>query len=92
MGDDPERAERRTKILRKFSLARTAFWIALVPVAYFTGWLKSVTFVSLLSLWALVETAFAAYRADENPDVGRIQEIGRRLEHIEQLLESRGGD
>jgi hypothetical protein len=36
------------------------------------GWLESVIFVSLLSLWALVETAFAAWRADEQPELKQI--------------------
>lgn len=49
---------------RRFSLIRVIFWISLAPVAYVMGWLESVTFVSFLSLWALVETAYAAYRAD----------------------------
>lgn len=29
-------------------------FVALIPVSFVTGWIKSVTFVSLLSLWALV--------------------------------------
>lgn len=49
---------------RRFSLLRTVFWVALTPVAWWQGWLQSVTFVSFLSLWALVETSYAAYRAD----------------------------
>lgn len=49
-----------------FSGFRTAFWAILTPVAWYTGWLESVTFVSLLSLWALVESAYAARRADRN--------------------------
>ena len=48
----------------QFSLARVIFWLALSPVAWWQGWLKSVTFVSFISLWALVETSWAAYRAD----------------------------
>ncbi len=49
---------------RRFSLVRTIFWIVLTPIAYILGWLSSVEFVSLLSIWALVETSFSAYRAD----------------------------
>lgn len=50
--------------MRQFSLARVVFWIALGPISYWQGWLQSVAFVSFLSLWALVETSWAAYRAD----------------------------
>ena len=48
----------------RFSLARVIFWLALAPVAWWMDWLKSVTFVAFLSLWALVETSWAAFRAD----------------------------
>jgi hypothetical protein len=36
----------------------------LTPVALLLGWLDSVRFVSLLSIWALVETAIASWRSD----------------------------
>lgn len=49
---------------RRFSLARVIIYTALVPVAWYAGWLKSVPFVSVLSLVALVESAVAAWRAD----------------------------
>ena len=49
---------------RKFNALRMVFYVALVPVSYFTGWLKSVTYVALLSLVALAESAMAAWRAD----------------------------
>lgn len=58
--------------MKTFSLIRTIFWIVLTPVAYVLGWLALVEFVSLLSIWALVETAFAAWRSDVNPDQDRI--------------------
>jgi hypothetical protein len=54
---------------KQFSLVRTILWAILTPVAYFLGWLDSVVFVSLLSLWALAESAFAAYRADANEEL-----------------------
>jgi hypothetical protein len=30
------------------------FWIAMIPISFQLGWLNSVTYVSALSLWALV--------------------------------------
>lgn len=48
----------------RFSLARTIFWLLLAVPAWYFGWLNSVRFVSFLSLWALVETSWAAFRAD----------------------------
>lgn len=32
----------------------------MIPVAYFSGWLESVVFVSALSLWALVSGHWSA--------------------------------
>ncbi len=69
---------------RTGSLIRTAFWLAMVPIAYVTGWLSSVIFVSLVSIWALVETAFAAWRADCESPAHQEQ-----MDRIEKLLERR---
>jgi hypothetical protein len=41
----------------------TIFWIAMIPVSYYMGWLKSVIFVSALSLWALVSGHWSAWQA-----------------------------
>jgi hypothetical protein len=49
---------------RWLSLVRVVFWIVMIPVAFVLGWASSVPFVAFISLWALVETAFSAYRAD----------------------------
>jgi hypothetical protein len=46
------------------NLAFACFWIALGPVAFWLGWLKSVTFVSILSLAALAVTNLAAWLAE----------------------------
>jgi thiol:disulfide interchange protein len=74
--------ERRAQVMRWFSLARTVFWLLLVLPAVWLGWLQSVVFVSLLSLWALVETAFAAWRSDENPDSKRLESIEKKLDQV----------
>jgi hypothetical protein len=39
------------------------FWILMIPVSYVTGWLSSVTYVSALSLWALVSGHWSAWQA-----------------------------
>lgn len=41
----------------------TILWIAMIPVSYAMGWLSSVTYVSALSLWALVSGHWAAWQA-----------------------------
>jgi len=39
------------------------FWIAMIPISAELGWLKSVAYVSALSLWALVSGHWSAWQA-----------------------------
>jgi hypothetical protein len=41
----------------------TMFWVAMIPVSFELGWLKSVTYVSALSLWALVASHWSTWQA-----------------------------
>ena len=41
----------------------TIFWIVMIPISYSLGWLNSVTYVSALSLWALVSGHWSAWQA-----------------------------
>jgi hypothetical protein len=41
----------------------TVLWLVMIPVSLLTGWVKSVTFVSALSLWALVASHGAWWAA-----------------------------
>jgi len=41
----------------------TIFWILMIPLSFALGWLNSVTFVSALSLWALVSGHWSAWQA-----------------------------
>lgn len=41
----------------------TMFWVAMIPVSLLTGWIASVTYVAMLSLWALVSGHWAAWQA-----------------------------
>lgn len=38
-------------------------WILMIPLSYVAGWLSSVTYVSALSLWALVSGHWSAWQA-----------------------------
>jgi uncharacterized membrane protein len=42
------------RFMRKLNGWLTMFWIAMIPVSYEMRWFSSVTYVSALSLWALV--------------------------------------
>ncbi len=41
----------------------TIFWLTMIPVSLATGWVKSVIYVSALSLWALVSGHWSAWQA-----------------------------
>jgi hypothetical protein len=41
----------------------TVFWILMIPISLFTGWVSSVEYVSALSLWALVSGHWSAWQA-----------------------------
>jgi hypothetical protein len=41
----------------------TLFWIAMIPISVVTGWVKSITYVSALSIWALVSGHWSTWQA-----------------------------
>ena len=41
----------------------TVVWLLMIPVSLETGWVRSVTYVSALSLWALVSGHWSAWQA-----------------------------
>lgn len=41
----------------------TVGWLVMIPVSLATGWVQSVTYVSCLSLWALVSGHWSAWQA-----------------------------
>ena len=56
------------------------FWIAMIPVSYELGWLKSVVYVSALSLWALVSGHWSAWQA-ARVEVEQAKEAAEAAEH-----------
>jgi len=49
--------------MRRLNGWMTVAWMAMIPVSYCLGWLRSVTFVSALSLWALVAGHWSTWQA-----------------------------
>lgn len=39
------------------------FWLAMIPVSLITGWVSSVVYVAVMSLWALVSGHWSAWQA-----------------------------
>ena len=64
----------------------TLFWIAMIPVSLATGWVKSVVYVSALSLWALVSGHWSAWQA-ARVEVAQQREEEAEAEHpVEQRV------
>ncbi len=49
--------------MRRINGWLAVFWILMIPVSIYTGWVKSVVYVSALSLWALVSGHWSAWQA-----------------------------
>jgi hypothetical protein len=57
----------------------TVFWVAMIPLSLATGWVKSVVYVSALSLWALVSGHWSAWQA-ARVEVNQAHEVQVRAE------------
>lgn len=55
----------------------TILWIVMIPVSLATGWVKSVVYVSALSLWALVSGHWSAWQA-ARVEVNQDKEAAKR--------------
>jgi hypothetical protein len=55
----------------------TMFWLVMIPVSLATGWVKSVVYVSALSLWALVSGHWSAWQA-ARVEVAQQKELQRQ--------------
>jgi hypothetical protein len=49
--------------MRRINGWLTIFWIVMIPISFATGWVKLTTYVSALSLWALVSGHWSAWQA-----------------------------
>lgn len=49
--------------MRKVNGWLAIFWVAMIPPSLLLGWVTSVTFVSALSIWALVSGHWSAWQA-----------------------------
>ena len=49
--------------MRRLNGWLTIFWVVMIPVSIFSGWISSVTYVAALSLWALVSGHWSAWQA-----------------------------
>jgi hypothetical protein len=50
-------------LMRRINGWLTIAWIVMIPVSIALGWIRSVAYVSALSLWALVSGHWSAWQA-----------------------------
>jgi hypothetical protein len=75
--------------MRRINGWLTMFWILMIPISLATGWVKSVTYVSALSLWALVSGHWSAWQA-ARVEVAQQRELERqKTEPMEQKVVDR---
>jgi hypothetical protein len=68
---------------RRFNATRAALWTVTIPIAYFAGWIYSVAFVAVCSLYANVASDVAAWRSDVDPQLARVE---RKLDELIERL------
>jgi hypothetical protein len=74
--------------MRRMNGWLTILWIIMIPVSFATGWVKSVAYVSALSLWALVSGHWAAWQAARVEVAQKLEEDRRAAEDVpEQVVD-----
>jgi hypothetical protein len=63
--------------MRRINGWLTMVWLVMIPISLAMGWVRSVTYVSALSLWALVSGHWSAWQA------ARV-EVAQQREHERQ--------
>jgi hypothetical protein len=72
--------------MRRLNGWLTIGWVAMIPVSFAFGWLRSVTFVSALSLWALVSGHWSTWQA-ARVEVAQQKQIEReKAEPVEERV------
>ena len=66
--------------MRRLNGWLTMFWIAMIPVSLAMHWLSSVTYVSALSIWALVSGHWSTWQA-ARVEVAQQREIAKQERH-----------
>jgi hypothetical protein len=75
--------------MRRLNGWLTILWIVMIPISLATGWVKSVVYVSALSLWALVSGHWSAWQA-ARVEVAQQEETERqKREPVEEKVVDR---
>jgi hypothetical protein len=79
----------RPEVLRAFHGWCTLLWIPVTVLAFFLGWLESVTFVSLISMLALFLGSFSSWQAART-EVKQEHQMKKMDEQIDDVEEDNG--
>ena len=74
------------KFMRRLNGWLTIFWVVMIPVSLVTGWVKSVTYVSALSLWALVSGHWSTWQAARVEETQQKEAAEREANPIEEKV------
>ena len=72
--------------MRRLNGWLTMFWIAMIPVSFVLGWLNSVTYVSALSLWALVSGHWSTWQAARVEVTQQAQMVAEESHPVEERV------
>lgn len=72
--------------MRRLNGWLTLFWIGMIPISVITGWVHSVTYISALSLWALVSGHWSAWQAARVEVAQSRQEEEQKLHPVEERV------
>jgi hypothetical protein len=72
--------------MRRMNGWLTVAWIIMIPVSFAAGWVKSVAYVSALSLWALVSGHWAAWQAARVEVAQKRDEDRRAAQNIPETI------
>jgi hypothetical protein len=72
--------------MRRLNGWLTWFWILMIPVSIITGWVRSVTYVSALSLWALVSGHWSTWQAARVEVAQQREALERESNPVEQRV------
>jgi hypothetical protein len=70
----------RKRINAAINIVGLVIWLAIIPLSIYFGWIYSVAFISFASIYANMVSHWAAWRADDDP------ELDAQIEEILELL------
>jgi hypothetical protein len=76
----------RPEVLRAFHGWCTILWVPITIIAFFLGWLESVTFVSLVSMLALFLGSFSSWQAarTEVKQEVQMEKMDKEIDSVEE--------